>query len=184
MLSKLNQKYFWKTRFSVKKLKILYLSDHTILFKFHQHVVQTHIKQWMMGLKLWNVPLRYRGSGYFTVATNSVHGNTWDEHNHLPLLINHLHPWLFQTVRATPFSFSLCCFLVGRLHLPIIHMFGRVSVLQPGLCPRILLASCYVFLSCAFWPLSVPPLLSSCYKTTDKMNYNKNCEYNKNILRV
>ena len=36
-------------QFLVKKLKILYTLDHTILFKFHQYVVQIYTYQIMYG---------------------------------------------------------------------------------------------------------------------------------------
>ena len=43
------------TIFFVKKHKILYVSDHTILFKFHQRVVQILIKYCMARLLTFNV---------------------------------------------------------------------------------------------------------------------------------
>ena len=48
MASTLYQKWFLKTRVFVKKLKILCSLNHTILFKFHQHVVQI-LNQLMYG---------------------------------------------------------------------------------------------------------------------------------------
>ena len=53
MASTLCQK--WLTiNFFVKKLKILYSLDHTILFKFHQHVVQI---KYLIGKSIFAVNL-------------------------------------------------------------------------------------------------------------------------------
>ena len=47
MFSKWHQRFVkYSEPFFVKKLKILYTFDHTILFRFHQHVVQILIKQY------------------------------------------------------------------------------------------------------------------------------------------
>ena len=43
MASKLCHKWLKKTHFC-RKAQILYISDHTIWFKFCQHMVQMHIK--------------------------------------------------------------------------------------------------------------------------------------------
>ena len=57
MAPKLDQKWFKKNNFFVKKLKISCSLDHTILFKFHYHVVQTFCKECMEKLKTSNISI-------------------------------------------------------------------------------------------------------------------------------
>ena len=44
VVNALSKKLFKKPGFLSKKLKILYISDYKILFKLHQHVIQTSTK--------------------------------------------------------------------------------------------------------------------------------------------
>ena len=55
MVSTLCQKWFKKNIFFVKKLKFLCSLDHTILFKFYKHGVQTFFKECMERLYTSNV---------------------------------------------------------------------------------------------------------------------------------
>ena len=57
-----------KTRFSVKKLKISCSLDHTILFKFHWHMVQTFLRN------IWK-DFRLPMSALAMVARKSFNGN-------------------------------------------------------------------------------------------------------------
>ena len=75
MASALCQKCFLKTRFFVKQLKILYSFDHTILFTFIWHVVQTFFKECMERLQTSNVSTRIDPwSALATVAGKSFNG--------------------------------------------------------------------------------------------------------------
>ena len=61
------QKMVLKTRLFVKKLKILCSLDHTILFKFHFHMVQTFLRN------VWR-DFRLPMSALETVARKSFNG--------------------------------------------------------------------------------------------------------------